>query len=63
MIGDLRYVDPTSLTGANETRSILSNAGTPGPVIDWVLDTVREYNDRLRDTEKEVAKIVMDMAE
>ena len=62
MIGDLRYVDPTSLTGANETRLILSNIGTPEPVIDWVLDTVREYNDRLRDTEKEVAR-VMDMVE
>ena len=30
MISDLRYVDPVSLSGEMQTRSILQNIGTPG---------------------------------
>ena len=63
MIGDLRYVDPASRIGGTQTREILANIGTPEPVIDWVLETVRDSQEKRRALEKELARIHMDMAE
>ena len=63
MISDLRYVDPASLSGEMQTRSILQNIGTPEPVIDWVLELVRDHRSETKDLEKELALAHMDMAE
>ena len=63
MISDLRYVDPASLSGEMQTRSILQNIGTPDSVIDWVLDLVRDHREETRGLEKELALVHMDMNE
>ena len=63
MISDLRYVDPASLSGEMQTRSILQNIGTPDSVIDWVLDLVRHHREETRGLEKELSLVHMDMAE
>ena len=61
MISDLRFVDPSTPTGGWQTRDILKNAGTPPPVIDWVLETVRNSQERVRSLERELAQVHMDM--
>lgn len=61
MIGDLRYVDPASLSGEMQTRSILQNIGTPDSVIDWVLGLVRNHREECQAYEKELAQVHMDM--
>lgn len=63
MIGDLRYIDPASLSGEMQTRSILSNIGTTAEVIDWVLDLCRDHRAETKALEKELAQIHLDMAE
>ena len=63
MISDLRYVDPASLSGEMQTRSILQNIGTPDSVIDWVLDLCRDHREETRGLEKELALVHMDMNE
>jgi hypothetical protein len=60
---DLRYVDPASLSGEMQTRSILENIGTPSSVIDWVLDLVRDHHAETKALEKELAQVHLDMAE
>ena len=61
MISDLRYVDPASPSGEMQTRDILANIGTPGPVIDLVLDLVHDYRDECRPLEKELTQVHLDM--
>ena len=63
MISDLRYVDPVSLAGEMQTRSILQNIGTPGSVIDWVLDLVKDERAKSKTLERELALVHMDMNE
>jgi hypothetical protein len=63
MISDLRYVDPASLAGEMQTRSILQNIGTHESVIDWVLDLVRDHRVKTRRLEKELSQVHMDMNE
>ena len=58
---DLRYVDPASLTGEMQTRTILANIGTPNSVIDWIVDLVHNHRDEVRAYEKELAQVHMDM--
>lgn len=62
-IGDLRFVDPASLPGGTQTRSILSSIGTPESVIDWILGLVRDHREEVRAYEKELKLIHMDMAQ
>ena len=61
MISDLRFVDPSTPTGGWQTREILANAGAPPPVIDWMLETVRDYSNQCRDLERELSQVHMDM--
>jgi hypothetical protein len=61
MISDLRFVDPATPSGEWQARDILLNAGTPPPVVDWVLDTVRESHDHVRALEQELYQVHMDM--
>lgn len=63
MISDLRYVDPATPSGGWQARDILLNAGTPPPVVDWVLDLVRDHAEETRSLERELAQVHMDMAE
>lgn len=63
MISDLRYVDPASVSGQMQTRSILRNIGTSDSVIDWVLDLVRDHREETQALEKELAQVHLDMAE
>jgi hypothetical protein len=63
MISDLRYVDPATLTGEWQTRDILLNAGAPPPVVDWVLDLVKDHREEVRGLEKELSLVMMDMAQ
>jgi hypothetical protein len=63
MISDLRYVDPASPIGGWQTRDILLNAGTPPPVIDWVLDLVKDHRAETRALERELAQVHLDRAE
>jgi hypothetical protein len=62
-VSDLRYVDSASLSGEMQTRNILSAIGTPGSVVDWVMDLVRNHREACQAYEKELHQVHMDMAE
>ena len=59
-VADLRFVDPTSLTGEMQIRNILAQNNTSTPVIDWVMETVRDLNARSLGLEKELHRALMD---
>jgi hypothetical protein len=60
MISDLRYVDPATPSGGWQARDILLNAGTPPPVIDWVLELVRDKSEECQALERELYQVHMD---
>jgi hypothetical protein len=63
MISDLRFINPMSLSGEIETRSILQNSGASGELIDWVLDLCREERSRTQELEKELAQVQLNANE
>jgi hypothetical protein len=63
MISDLRYIDPASLSGGMQTRHILADIGTPEPVIDWILQTVRDQRIETKILQKELDQVHLDTAE